>query len=183
MPGAGRVTIKKEYLYGGVSFLVMGLAVTVYLSRKLIYKSFDYKTNFLLLGLDRDVRRKVRKLLKRARQEGIELRVISAYRGCAEQNELYALGRTAPGSIVTNARCGQSAHNYRRAVDVVAFVNGEPLWENPRWELIGRLGEQVGLSWGGRWTSFKDRPHFEDLKGETIASLYRRFQETGELRG
>lgn len=61
-----------------------------------------------------------------------------------------------------NARCGKSAHNYKVAVDVVEFKNGKPLWNNPRWEEIRALGESCELEWGGRWRSFKDRPHFQD---------------------
>ncbi len=173
--------IDKKHLYGGIALGFVGLLAIFYLSRRRIYQSFDYKTDILLLTLDPQVRKKVYRFLKKAKKEGIELRVTSAYRDCDEQNRLYAKGRSAPGKIVTNARCGKSAHNYRVAVDVVEFVNGQPLWENPRWERIGQLGESVGLEWGGRWRSFKDRPHFQDLKGETIASLYQRFTSTGEL--
>ena len=164
--------VRKNHVYGGVSFLVVGVAVTLYLSRKALYRSFDYKTNLLLLTLEADFRAKIRKLLIKARNQGIELRVISAHRNCEEQNRLYAKGRTLPGKIVTNAKCGQSAHNYRRAVDVVEFRNGVPIWENPNWEIIGRLGESLGLQWGGRWKSIKDKPHFQDLQERSISQRY-----------
>lgn len=174
--------IEKKYIYGGIGFLAVSLALTLYLTRKRIYKSFDYKTDFLLLTLDKDVRKKVIRFLSAAKRQGIELRVISAYRSCNEQDRLYAQGRTTPGKIVTNAKCGKSAHNYRRAVDVVEFIDGRPIWENPRWELIGTLGEREGLRWGGRWRTFKDRPHFYDLKGQTLSELYSRFLTSGEMK-
>ncbi|GAA0892657.1 hypothetical protein GCM10009122_23360 [Fulvivirga kasyanovii] len=174
------ISVKRKYVYAATATLV-SLAVVAYLSRKKIYQYFDYKTKVLLLTLDPGFRKKVEKFLEKARKEGIELRVTSAHRTCEEQNELYAQGRTKPGDIVTNAVCGKSAHNYRRSVDVVEFKNGKPIWENSRWELIGKLGESVGLEWGGRWKSFKDRPHFQDLGGKTVAQLFLEYQRTGKL--
>src|SRR5690606_7828810 len=47
---------------------------------------------------------------------GIQLRITQGYRSIAEQDALYAQGRTAPGEIVTNARGGQSNHNYGLAL-------------------------------------------------------------------
>lgn len=173
--------IKKKYVYFGVAAGVVVLGVGLYLSRKKIYEHFDYKTDLLLLSLDPKFRKKIKQLLSKARDAGMELRVISAYRDCTEQNKLYAQGRTAPGKIVTNAKCGKSSHNYKKAVDIVEFKNGKPLWSNPNWEKIGQMGEALGLEWGGRWTSIKDKPHFQDLGGKTVASLYREYQQTGKL--
>jgi peptidoglycan L-alanyl-D-glutamate endopeptidase CwlK len=173
--------IKKKHVYIGAALGIIALGVGLYLARKKIYEHFDYKTDVLLLTLDPKFRKKVKKMLTNAQKEGIELRVISAERDCEEQNELYAKGRTKLGKIVTNAKCGKSSHNYRIAVDVVEFKNGKPLWINPNWNRIGELGEAVGLEWGGHWKSFKDRPHFQDLGGRTVASLFKEYQETGKL--
>ena len=41
----------------------------------------------------------------------LELVVTCTWRSPAEQAQLYAQGRTAPGKIVTNAKPGQSMHN------------------------------------------------------------------------
>lgn len=173
--------IKKKYVYLGIPIALVAIGAGIYFSREKIYKHFDYKTDLLLLSLEPKFRKKIQQLLSRAKNQGMELRVISAHRDCAEQNRLYAQGRTSPGRIVTNARCGKSSHNYKRAVDVVEFKNGKPLWKNPNWEKIGQMGEALGLEWGGRWRSIKDKPHFQDLGGKTIASLYREYQRTGKL--
>ena len=174
------IQVKRKYIFAtGAGLLTLGIAA--YLSKEKIYEHFDYKTSLLLLTLEPKFRKKVEKLLSNAKKEGIELRVISAHRDCAEQNELYAQGRTKPGRIVTNAVCGKSAHNYRRSVDVVEFKNGKPLWENTRWVRIGQLGESLGLEWGGRWKSIKDMPHFQDLGGKTVAQLFLEYQRTGRL--
>ena len=108
---------------------------------------------------------------------GIPLLVTSTYRNRAEQARLYAIGRATPGKIVTKARPGYSAHNFRRAFDVVPLKNGKPWWGAPlpTWAKIGVIGESLGLEWGGRWQGFIDLPHFQDLDGKTLA--YYRQQE------
>ena len=52
-----------------------------------------------------------------------------------EQNDLYAQGRTKPGKIVTNAKGGQSYHNYGLAIDIVLLVdkNGDGTFESASW--------------------------------------------------
>lgn len=82
-------------------------------------------------------------------------------RSNAEQESLYAQGRTKPGKIVTNARGGQSPHNFGLAFDI-AIVNehGDPTWpdDDVIWKTLGFIGSSLGLRWGGE---FGDRPHFE----------------------
>ena len=105
---------------------------------------------------------------------GIDLLITSTYRDHASQNELYAQGRTKPGKIVTNARGGQSWHNYRLALDVVPLRNGKCVWDDkdPIWLKVGEIGESLGLEWGGRWAAkFRDRPHFQYTGGLSLADL------------
>lgn len=102
-------------------------------------------------------------LLEKARAAGLRIRATSGLRTGAEQDALYAQGRTTPGAIVTNARAGSSAHNKGAAVDF-AFekTDGRLSWNDSEpWDQVGALAESIGLSWGGRWTTFKDRPHVE----------------------
>lgn len=49
--------------------------------------------------------------LCRCRAVGLKVFIDCTYRSGAEQDELYAKGRTVPGAIVTHAQAGQSAHN------------------------------------------------------------------------
>lgn len=129
-----------------------------------------------LSSLRPSVRSKVQAMLDKAAKAGINLVVTEAHRSCKRQNDLYEQGRTKPGKIVTNAKCGESDHNVDVAVDVVEVKNGEALWDNPNWEKIGQIGESVGLKWGGRWTGLKDLPHFYDRSGKTTAQLWRESQ-------
>jgi peptidoglycan LD-endopeptidase CwlK len=113
------------------------------------------------------VRKKAKMLVAACQEKGISLIVTSAFRSFEEQNELYAQGRTKPGNIVTNAKAGESFHNWRVAFDVVGLKNGIPDW-NCDWKTIGELGEALDLEWGGRWTGFVDKPHFQYTGGHSL---------------
>lgn len=104
---------------------------------------------------------KVLKLLEAAEAEGHLLIVTQGFRSIEEQNRLYAQGRTAPGKIVTNAKGGQSNHNFGKAVDFAFVVNGEISWDEKLYKKIGVWAREVGLKWGGDWKSIKDKPHVE----------------------
>ena len=119
------------------------------------------------------VRERVEQMIAACKAEGIDLLVTSTYRDNASQDALYAQGRTAPGRIVTNARAGQSYHNYRCAVDVVPIRNGKAIWnaKDPVWQRIGALGKAAGLEWAGDWKRFKEFPHFQYTGGLKLAQL------------
>jgi peptidoglycan L-alanyl-D-glutamate endopeptidase CwlK len=119
------------------------------------------------------VRQRVEAFIKAAKDSGIDLLVTSTYRDDESQNALYAQGRTTAGKIVTNAKAGQSFHNYRCAVDVVPIVAGKPRWDakDEVWQTIGRLGKEAGLEWAGDWVKFKEYPHFQYTSGFTLAEL------------
>lgn len=119
------------------------------------------------------VREKAECMIAKCKSAGIDLLVTSTYRDHESQNALYAQGRTSPGKIVTNAKGGQSFHNYRCALDVVPLINGKPVWDakNPMWQEIGRLGKSCGLEWAGEWTRFKEFPHFQYTGGLTLKDL------------
>jgi len=90
----------------------------------------------------------------------ITLRITMGYRTIKEQNDLYAQGRTKPGNKVTNAKGGQSFHNFGLAVDLVELVNGQPNW-NYDMSKLKPIADKYKLQWGGNWKSIKDYPHFE----------------------
>lgn len=104
-----------------------------------------------------------------AKQQGIDILITSTYRDHASQDALFAQGRTTAGKRVTNARGGQSFHNYRVAFDFVPLVNGKPNWNDLKlFERCGLLGESVGLEWAGRWVKFKEMAHFQYTNGLTL---------------
>lgn len=117
------------------------------------------------------------------RQLRVKLVITHTLRTWEEQAALYAKGRTAPGEIVTNARPGFSWHNFGRAFDVAILEGKSGLtWEGP-WEEIGKVGEELGLVWGGRFKKLADRCHFEWHGGESLASLREQHEELLARKG
>ena len=122
------------------------------------------------------VRARAQAFLDACKQEGIDLLVTSTFRDLESQAALYAQGRTTPGKRVTNAKAGQSYHNWRVAFDVVPMRDGKPVWnttgaDGKLWERIGQLGEAVGLEWAGRWKTFREYAHFQYTGGLSLAQL------------
>ena len=100
--------------------------------------------------------------------------ITQSLRTFAEQDALYAQGRTKPGKKVTNAKGGQSVHNYGFAVDIALIIKDKEVsWDTKKdwdkdnqsdWMEVVSVFKKYGWSWGGDWVSFKDMPHF-DKKG------------------
>ncbi|MBC1937200.1 hypothetical protein HCA69_12535 [Listeria grandensis] len=117
-------------------------------------------------GVEKDLADRTRYVIQKAHEEGIYVCVVNpCFRSKAEQDALYAQGRTKPGPIVTNAKGGQSNHNYGVAVDLCLYTSDgkNVVWETTtkRWMRVVAIAKSVGFKWGGDWTSFKDYPHFE----------------------
>ena len=117
-----------------------------------------------------------RKFMAACEAQGIDVIITSTYRDAESQNALYAQGRTKPGRIVTNAKAGQSWHNWKCAIDVVPLRNGKPVWgtmgkDLELWNKVGAIGESVGLEWAGRWKRFREFPHFQLTGGLTLADF------------
>lgn len=103
------------------------------------------------------------------------LRVASTLRTMEEQTALYRQGRSTPGKKVTNAKAGQSIHNYGLALDIVLVVDGKVAswdvkmdWDGDKqsdWMEVVNIFKRHGWSWGGDWRTFKDMPHFEKTFG------------------
>ena len=117
-----------------------------------------------------------RKFMAACEAQDIDVIITSTYRDAESQNALYAQGRTKPGRIVTNAKAGQSWHNWKCAFDVVPMRNGKPVWgtvgkDLELWNKVGAIGESVGLEWAGRWKRFREFPHFQFTGGLTLADF------------
>jgi peptidoglycan L-alanyl-D-glutamate endopeptidase CwlK len=101
-----------------------------------------------------------RELLRQLAAEGLNFKVIQGRRTQAEQDALYAKGRTKPGPKVTWTR--NSRHLTGRAIDLALFQGKNVVWESKHYNRAGEIGEELGLVWGGRWRGGKtDKPHFE----------------------
>ena len=109
--------------------------------------------------------------------KGVRLRFAYVYRSIAEQNVLY---NQRPK--VTNAKGGQSIHNYSLAFDYVIMLDKDNngTFETIEWDLKSPYHKIVwdyfkskGYEHGGDWR-FKDYPHFQKAFGHTWQSLKRK---------
>ncbi|MFT4102314.1 MAG: M15 family metallopeptidase [Burkholderiaceae bacterium] len=122
----------------------------------------DPRSERIIATLLPEVRPHARSLVHKAASIGITIKIISGTRTYAEQDALYAKGRTVPpGPIVTNARGGYSNHNFGIAFDIGVFEGSKYLTESPKYAAVGALGMDMGLDWGGNWKSLVDMPHFQ----------------------
>ena len=110
--------------------------------------------------------------INRCKMQGIDVIITSTYRDGAAQDALYAQGRSLPGKKVTNAKAGQSFHNWRVAFDFVPIVGGKAIWnDDALWTKCGEIAEGIGLEWAGRWTKFKETAHCQYTGGLTLADF------------
>jgi peptidoglycan L-alanyl-D-glutamate endopeptidase CwlK len=115
---------------------------------------------------------KARDFVEAAKAAGLDVLIYCTYRNREEQDELYTHGRTAPGKIVTNARAGQSAHNFGLAFDGVPLIAGKPAWDDHEaWETYGHVASAVGLEWAGNWPRFKEFPHIQFPNWKSVAGV------------
>lgn len=130
--------------------------------------------------------------------KGIECRIVQGLRTLAEQDAIYAQGRTTPGKIVTNARGGQSWHNYGVAFDFIPGIRGAASWQpnwnpgHPDYATMIAEGCSLGLISGAHWKHLPDYPHFQlaclpvsptqeheqFLREEGVAAFWQKFVST-----
>jgi len=126
----------------------------------------------LIDGLTPKVRLLAKNLIVQCQVQDITIKVIQGLRTKREQDLLYAKGRTIPGGIVTNARGGQSYHNYGLAFDICLIDKKSCNWNSIKiYTKIGAIGRKLGLEWGGDWKMFRDYGHFQYTGGYSIADL------------
>ena len=97
--------------------------------------------------------------------------ITDGFRTYAEQKELYASGRTKVGKILTNAPPGTSNHEKGLAVDLAFQKDGKLSYEQKNYDLIVPVAKKLGITWGGDWKDFPDKPHFEKLKFDTNGTI------------
>ena len=123
------------------------------MSRKLS----DLSTRFRPLAVE---------LIARCAQEGIPLMVLDTVRTEAEQEENIQRGV----SWTKNSKHLPQAPEMRaEAIDVAPYAMYQLTgpdklqWDSndPVWEKIGKIGESLGLVWGGRWKNHRDCAHFQ----------------------
>lgn len=141
---------------------------------------FDPRSERHIASLQLNAQEAARGLLCRARTAGLDARIISGTRGYAEQNRLFRRGRYGnAGRRVTNARGGRSNHNFGIAWDIGLFDAGRYITDHGAYERAADVGLSDALEWGGAWSRFPDKPHYQIATGLGVASVRTLF-EAGE---
>lgn len=111
-------------------------------------------------------------LLKACKSEGIKIAFAETLRTVAEQDALYAKGRSKPGPKVTNAKGEEyrSMHQWGVAADfyLLMDIDGDGTTKDDAYNnakktfnRVGKVAKKLGLEWGGDWKSIKDLPHLQ----------------------
>ncbi|ETT41444.1 L-alanyl-D-glutamate peptidase [Paenibacillus sp. FSL R7-269] len=134
-----------------------------------------------IAGLIPCVKAAAEALIDRSYAAGIPIIIVQGLRTIAEQDALYAQGRSKPGQIVTNAKGGYSNHNFGVAIDFALLTNdGRSVsWDTKLdgnrngkadWNEVVAIAKALGFTWGGDWKTFVDLPHFEMTFGLSTAN-------------
>ena len=122
-----------------------------------------------------DVAANCRLFVEECKKQGLPVLVAETVRDLEYQASLYAKGRTAPGSIVTNQKT-PSFHSDKAglAFDICKNVKGHEYDDLAFFNRCGEIGKKIGFSWGGDWLSLQDKPHFQwDNHGTYTATMVR----------
>ncbi|GAE07792.1 M15 family metallopeptidase [Paenibacillus sp. JCM 10914] len=122
-------------------------------------------------------------LVRLTEEKGITIIISDGYRSHEEQTRIYNQGRTTGGSIVTNAKAGESLHNYGLAIDfALKLKDGSVIWDmeydgnnngKSDWMEVVEIAKSLGFQWGGDWANFPDYPHLQMDFGLSIRELQR----------
>lgn len=110
-------------------------------------------------------------IIKKAAEKAPAFQIVQGNRTQAQQDALYAQGRTKPGKIVTWTR--KSRHIGGGAIDFAALVNGKISWDTKLYPAIASqikaAAKALGytITWGGDWKT-KDWGHIQ-LEGKAMA--------------
>lgn len=107
-------------------------------------------------------------VLWRAEAEpGDSILLTESVRSLETQQRYYARGATKADGVRFF-----SFHQFNPglAVDCLVLRAGKIVSSisDPAWQRYGEIGEQEGLSWGGRWTRLRDGPHLEVPEVERV---------------
>lgn len=113
-----------------------------------------------------------RQFIAACADNGIKVIITSTFRDNESQNQLYAQGRTLPGKVVTNAKAGQSFHNYKLAFDFAIEYDNQVQWRDSlMFFLCGQIAKKLGLEWAGDWIKITETAHCQFTNGLTLKEL------------
>ena len=111
--------------------------------------------------LDAHFRNTVLQLFVKMEARGYKMALLEGFRS-AERQEMLA----QKGASVTQARGGQSKHQYGLAADIAPLrddrlvISDRDPWAAAAYQALGEEAEKLGLTWGGKW-AMRDLGHVE----------------------
>ena len=103
-----------------------------------------------------------KQLAAKCNAQGLTIGLGECFRTVAEQDALYAQGRTKPGSIVTNSKGSSYSSQHQWGIAFDFYRNdGKGAYDESGdfFRRVGQIAKSIGLGWGGDWTSIVDKPH------------------------
>ena len=126
------------------------------------------------------------KIIQECAAQGLPVLVTDGFRSKAEQEAIYAQGRTKPGTIVTQVTYPYSAHNWGIAFDFCRNVRGREYDDTDNFFYrVAFVAKKYGLDWGGDWKNFKDKPHLqlrEYMPGNSLSTLIKIYGDPDTFR-
>lgn len=150
------------------------------------FGTFDERTERNIATLMPPAQALARQFMKAAASFPLSVRILSGSRTYAEQDAIYAIGRTnqVGKATVTNAKGGQSNHNFGIAWDVGIFeangryMDGSLKKDDKAYSDLAALAKATvqSLEWGGDWKKFTDKPHYQLATGKSAAQVNSLFE-------
>ena len=98
--------------------------------------------------------------------------------------------------MVSDAKGGQSWHNYGLAIDLVMTRDGQEIdfantpaaaalaAADADYAIIVNTMAQFGYTWGGNFPgNFRDVPHFENKRGQLLSDLFAKYEDGDLIAG
>lgn len=148
------------------------------------FGTFDKRSEGNIITLIPKAQILARQFLKLLTGKGFDVRIISGTRTYAEQNALYAQGRNGDTRLkVSNAKGGQSNHNFGLAWDIGIFEDGVYITDDKKYKALAAEVKDnfTELEWGGDWKTFKDFPHYQFKAVSESVTVVRNLFEKGTI--
>lgn len=123
------------------------------------FRDTERQGRLLMAVAEADLQLFYERLQKALQARGMAFRLFQVNRTHEEQDRLFGQG-------VSNARAGQSAHQYGCAFDLIDVKRGWGL-SKKEWAIVGALGKEaarkanIKITWGGDFQSIYDPAHWE----------------------
>ena len=174
LSSCGLYNLKLDGLYGDGTRKAEDAFNKLFVKYAEQYGRFDDRTEANIATLLPKTQIAARKAMIAAKAlgNGLTVQILSGTRTYAEQNKLFA-----QRPKVTNARAGQSNHNFGIAFDVGIFkgktyYTGSTKAQEQAYINLSKLIIPVtGLDWGGLWKSITDYPHYELKTGKSVSQI------------